>query len=33
MNTGQNVCTAAVARRGGEDGRQNQSISILTREI
>jgi len=33
MNTGQDVCTAAVAHQGGKSGPQTQSISILTREI
>jgi hypothetical protein len=33
MNTGQDVCTAAVAKPGGKDGPTTQSISILTREI
>ena len=33
MNTGQDVCTAAVVRLAGKNGPQTQSISILTREI
>jgi hypothetical protein len=33
MKTGQDVCTAAVARPGGKNGPQTQSISILTREM
>jgi hypothetical protein len=33
MNTGQDVCTAAVARPAGQNGPQTQSINILTREM